>query len=313
MTIDRKDSIGEFGYLDLKSYTGIPTFLAQPYARNLANADVVVTGVPFDCATSDRPGARFGPKAIREASIGLSFDAPYGWKLHPFNGVRVVDGGNLAWSHGKISEFPGQLEQHISKIIANDVAVLSLGGDHYVSYPILRAHAQKHGPLSLLQFDAHTDTWAEDDPASIDHGTMFRLAIDEGIINPHKSVQVGIRTVNAETTEMNILDADTVHSSTPGTIAKKITRLLGDHPTYLTFDIDALDPAYAPGTGTPVWGGLSSAQASMILRNLRGINLVGMDIVEVSPPYDHSNITAIAGAHVAMDLICLWASRRKAI
>jgi len=191
------------------------------------------------------------------------------------------------------------------------VASLVLGGDHYISFPTLQAYAEKYGPMSLLQFDAHTDTWADDDMGRVDHGTMFYKAVKMGLIDPARSVQVGIRTSNEDTLGVNIIDAREVHEKGPVATALKIKQILGDHPTYLTFDIDGLDPAYAPGTGTPVWGGLTSAQASIILRDIAGINIKGGDVVEVSPPFDTSGATAIAGAHVAVEILCLlgWGMR----
>jgi len=186
-----------------------------------------------------------------------------------------------------------------------------LGGDHFISFPILRAYAEKYGPVSLLQFDAHSDTWPDDDMARIDHGTMFYKAVKLGLIDPATSVQVGIRTENADTLGITTLDARTVHEIGPLATAAKIKQIIGARPAYLSFDIDCLDPAYAPGTGTPVWGGLTSAQAAIILRDIAGINVVGADVVEVSPPYDAGGITAVAGAHVAMELICLWGWTRR--
>ncbi|HAR53164.1 MAG TPA: agmatinase, partial [Roseovarius nubinhibens] len=191
-------------------------------------------------------------------------------------------------------------------------ASIAIGGDHYISFPILRAYAEKFGKLSLLHFDAHSDTWPDDDMDRVDHGTMFYKAVKSGLIDPATSVQVGIRTVNEDTLGVNTIDAREVHESGPAAVAQKIKKILGDRPTYVTFDIDALDPAYAPGTGTPVWGGLTSAQAAIMLRDIAGINMVGGDVVEVSPPYDTTGATAVAGAHVAMELICLWGwTRRK--
>jgi agmatinase len=159
--------------------------------------------------------------------------------------------------------------------------------------------------MSLLQFDAHTDTWADDDMSRVDHGTMFYKAVKSGLVDPKRSVQVGIRTTNEDTLGVNIIDAREVYESGPAAVAQKIRGILGDSPVYLSFDIDGLDPAFAPGTGTPVWGGLSSIQAQIILRDIAGINLKGGDVVEVSPPYDTSGATAIAGAHVATQIICL--------
>ncbi|MDE2738587.1 MAG: arginase family protein, partial [Paracoccaceae bacterium] len=192
-----------------------------------------------------------------------------------------------------------------------NVTSLVLGGDHYITYPILKAHAKIHGKMSLLQFDAHSDTWKANEPTDIDHGTMLYHAINEGLIDPGSSVQVGIRTTNQEPMGMNIIDSFEVHEKGAQFVAEKIREILGNNPTYLTFDIDSLDPAYAPGTGTPVWGGLTPIQVAVILRKIVGINVIGMDVVEVSPPYDTSGITSVAGAHVAVDLICLWASGKQ--
>jgi agmatinase len=170
---------------------------------------------------------------------------------------------------------------------------------------MLKAYAEKYGPISLLQFDAHTDTWADDNMDRVDHGTMFYKAVKSGIVDPKTSVQVGIRTTNENTLGVNIIDAPTVHEIGPVETVRRVKEILGNRPVYLTFDIDALDPAFAPGTGTPVWGGLTSAQASRMLRELAGINIKGGDVVEVSPPFDTTGATAIAGAHVATEIICL--------
>ncbi len=293
------------------AFGGAPSFLRRHYTKNLAGYDLAVTGVPFDQAVTNRPGTRFGPRAIREASSLQTFDPPYGWGYDPMTEFAIADYGDVAFDYAKISDFPAKLTEHIASILRQGAASIALGGDHYVSYPILKAYAEVHGPLSLLQFDAHSDTWPDDDPDRIDHGTMFYKAVKEGIVDPARSVQVGIRTENADTLGVNIIDAREVHLSGPAAVAAKIKGTLGDHPTYLTFDIDCLDPAFAPGTGTPVWGGLSSGQAAIILRDIAGINMVGGDVVEVSPPYDTTGATAVAGAHVAMELICLWGWTRR--
>jgi agmatinase len=189
--------------------------------------------------------------------------------------------------------------------------MLTLGGDHFISYPLLKAHAKQHGALSLIHFDAHSDTWPDEEGARIDHGTMFYHAAREGLVDPARSVQVGLRTTNDDVMGFQVLDAREVHRQSPEQIAERIRARVGEHPVYLTFDIDCLDPAFAPGTGTPVCGGLSSHQALEILRGLRGINLVGMDVVEVAPPYDSAEVTALAGATLAMEMICLYAARHK--
>ncbi len=302
---------GFLGHSSESTYSGVISFLRRTYTKDLSGLDLAVTGIPFDCATTNRPGARFGPRAIREASVEMAFQKPYGWKFDPLTELKIADIGDLGFDHARIEDFPAAAYRHISGILREDVSVLSLGGDHFITYPLLKAHAEKFGTLSLLQFDAHSDTWFDSNPSRIDHGTMFYHAVRDGLIDPATSVQVGIRTTNPDTLGVNILDARSVHIDGPVATASKIKSMLGDRPVYLSFDIDALDPAYAPGTGTPVWGGLTSAQAAIILRDLAGINLVGMDVVEVSPPYDYTGATALAGAHAATDLICLWASGRS--
>lgn len=293
------------------TFGGVTSFLRRRYSKDLTGVDVAVTGVPFDQSVTNRPGTRLGPRAIREASCLQSPDAPYGWDVDPLSEFAIADYGDMAFDYAHVDEFPAALEAHVSGILDAGVASLVLGGDHYITFPILRAHAKKYGPLSVLHFDAHTDTWADDDFSRIDHGTMMYKAVREGLVDPARSVQVGIRTSNPDTLGFHIIDAPEVHETGPRAVAAKIKGVLGDHRTYLSFDIDALDPAYAPGTGTPVWGGLSSAQAAAILRGVAGIDLVGGDVVEVSPPFDTTGATAIAGAHVATEILCLWAHRRK--
>lgn len=293
------------------TFGGVTSFLRRTYSKDLREVDIAVTGVPFDQAVTNRPGTRLGPRAIREASALQSPDPAYGWGFDVLSEFAVADYGDLAFDYAHVDQFPAALEAHIAGILNQGCASLTLGGDHYITFPILRAYAKKYGPLSLLQFDAHTDTWPDDDLTRVDHGTMFYKAVKEGIIDPKRSVQVGTRTTNADTLGVNIIDAREVHESGPQAVAQKIKSLLGDHQTYLTFDIDALDPAFAPGTGTPVWGGLTSAQAAIILRDIAGVNLVGGDVVEVSPPFDTTGATAIAGAHVAMEILNLWAWTRR--
>ena len=188
-----------------------------------------------------------------------------------------------------------------------------LGGDHYITLPILRAYAETFGPLGVIHFDAHSDLWPDDDLGRIDHGTMMYKAVKQGYVDPARSVQIGIRTVTEDYLGFNVITAREAHEWGVERVVATVKDIVGDRPAYLTFDIDALDPAFAPGTGTPVWGGLASWQAAAMLRDLAGINLVGGDVVEVSPPYDTTGATAIAGAHVAYELICLyhWARTQR--
>ncbi|MGY3437214.1 MULTISPECIES: agmatinase [unclassified Marinovum] len=288
------------------TFGGATSFLRRRYSKDLSGVDLAVTGVPFDQAVTNRPGTRLGPRAIREASALQSPDAPYGWGYNPMEALNIVDYGDLAFDYAKVADFPATLEAHIAGILAEGAASVTLGGDHFITLPILRAYAAKFGPLSLIQFDAHSDTWTDDDMSRIDHGTFVYKAIKLGLIDPARSVHVGIRTDNPDTHGMNIIDAREVHEIGAKKTAEKVKGIVGNTPTYLTFDIDCLDPAFAPGTGTPVWGGLSTAQAAVALRELAGINMVGGDVVEVSPPFDTTGATAIAGAHVAVELISLW-------
>ncbi|WP_397542986.1 agmatinase [Roseovarius salis] len=293
------------------TFGGATSFLRRRYSKDLSGADIAVTGIPFDQAVTNRPGTRLGPRAIREASALQSPDAPYGWGYNPLSEFTVLDYGDMAFDYAMVPDFPAALTAHVRGILEAGAASIALGGDHYITLPILRAYAERHGPLSVVQVDAHTDTWADDNPARIDHGTMMYKAVKEGIVDPARSVQVGIRTDNPETMGFNIIDARAVHEQGPAWTARRVREILGDHPAYVTFDIDGLDPAFAPGTGTPVWGGLSSGQAAILLRDLAGINMVGGDVVEVSPPFDTSGATAVAGAHVVTDLICLWGWTRR--
>jgi len=293
------------------TFGGATSFLRRKYTKDLAGVDIAVTGVPFDQAVTNRPGTRLGPRAIREASALQAPDAPYGWDFDVLSEFAIADYGDLAFDYGHVSQFPAALTAHIKTILDAGAASVVLGGDHYISFPILKAYAEKYGPISLLQFDAHTDTWQDDDMDRIDHGTMFYKAVKSGIVDPSTSVQVGIRTTNEDTMGVNIIDAREVHEKGPQATVAKIKEILGDRPCYLTFDIDALDPAFAPGTGTPVWGGLTAAQASIMLRDLAGINIMGGDVVEVSPPFDTTGATAVAGAHVATEILSLLGHRMR--
>ena len=288
------------------AFGGATSFLRRKYSKDLIGVDLAITGVPFDQAVTHRPGTRFGPRAIREASSLQAYDAPYGWGFNAVEDFAIADYGDLAFDYAKISDFPDTLTAHIAGILAQGPGTITLGGDHYISFPILRAYAAKYGPISLIHFDAHSDTWPDDDFTRVDHGTMFYKAVKSGVIDPETSVQIGIRTHNDDPLGVLTLDARYVHEHGTARVVEQIKARVGNRPTYVTFDIDCLDPAFAPGTGTPVWGGLSSAQAAHILRDLAGINMVGGDVVEVSPPYDTTGATAIAGAHVATELMCLY-------
>ena len=293
------------------TFGGVTSFLRRSLTKDLTDVDVAVTGIPFDSAVTNRPGTRLGPRAIREASALQAPDAPYGWDVDPMSEFNVIDYGDMAYDYAHVDQFPATLQAHIKTILDAGATSLCLGGDHYITYPILKAYHDIHGPMALLQFDAHSDTWADDDRTRIDHGTGFYKAIKDGIILPEKTVQLGIRTDNPDTLGVHTIDAPLVHAQSIDETIAQIKETIGDHKVYVTFDIDCLDPAFAPGTGTPVSGGLSSAQAIAIIRGLAGLNVIGMDVVEVSPPFDTTGATAIAGAHMATELLCLWAHRQK--
>jgi agmatinase len=289
-------------------YAGALSFCRRLYARSLDGVDVAVMGVPFDTAVTNRPGCRFGPRAIRAASSNLAWSRAWPSAFDPFERLSVVDWGDVQVDHGFPARVPGKIEAAIRAVHEAGAATLLLGGDHFISYPSLRAHAETHGaPLALVQFDAHTDTWADED-GRIDHGTMFYRAVNEGLIDPAHSIQVGIRTTNDDPMGVEIFDAIRVHEEGWKAAAAAIRARVGDRPCYVTFDIDGLDPSVAPGTGTPVCGGLFMHQALAILRAMQGMAVVGMDVVEVAPAYDVSEITALAGATVALELACLYAA-----
>ena len=298
-----------YGTIPEPTYAGATSFMRRKYSRDLEGVDVAVTGIPLDTATTNRPGARLGPRAIRAASTIMAWEKSYGMEFDPFDKLAVIDYGDCFFDFGRPQQVPDAIEAHATEIISKGPALLALGGDHFIAYPLLKAHAKKHGaPLSLIHFDAHSDTWA-DKEGRIDHGTMFFHAAKEGLVAPARSIQIGLRTTNPDTLGFNIVDAPWVHEQGIAAVVEKIRKVIGGNPAYLTFDIDCLDPSYAPGTGTPVCGGLTSYQALEILRGLAGINIVGMDIVEVAPAYDVGEITALAAAALAMEMLYLYARR----
>ncbi len=309
--VDRAISGARTGLGYENPFAGVPSFLRRRLTKDLTGVDVAVTGIPFDQAVTNRPGARFGPRAVREASTLMAGDAPYGWGYSPLDRFDVVDYGDMAFDYAAVADVPGRIEAHVATILDAGVTPILLGGDHSVALPSLRAHAAKHGPVALVQFDAHPDTWSDDDAARVDHGTFVYKAIQEGLIDAKRSVQIGTRVEVEDEAQHDItrLDARFVHAG--GDVTEQVRAIAGGGPVYLTFDIDVLDPAYAPGTGTPVWGGLTSAQSGLLLRGLAGLDLVGADVVEVSPPYDHAAITALAAAHVVYDILALWGWKHR--
>jgi agmatinase len=291
-------------------FAGELSFGRRRYTRELEGVDIAVVGVPFDAGTMNRPGARFGPRAIREQSTLVGC---YPWGVHPwtfnaFERCEVVDCSDIASVAGYPDRMVEAVRSTVGGIVAAGVSVLSLGGDHMVAYPLLEAHAAHHGPLALVHFDAHSDTWDMGD--DLNHGTWGHLAVRHGLIDPAHSIQVGMRTPNPATVGTEIVEAGPLLAAPMAETVERIRARVGDRPAYLTFDVDFLDPAYAPGTGTPVVGGATTAQARELLLGLAGLRVVGGDVVEVSPPYDPSGITALAAATVAFDILHLLALAR---
>lgn len=303
-------------------FEGIRTFMRLPHlagTERLAEADVAVIGVPFDTGATYRVGARFGPAGIRQESMLLR---PY----HPELGVDVhaalslVDAGDLPVTPGYLPESHAQIEEAARAVLATGVTPLFLGGDHSISLPLLRALAARHGPVALLQLDAHGDLWPGYFGGKDTHGTPFRRALEEGLIDPGRSVQVGLRgpvygaddVTLPERLGLAAISADTLHRHGVEAALERVRARIGaDGPRYLSLDIDVLDPVYAPGTGTPEVGGLSSVQLLQLLRGLAGLSFVGFDLVEVMPAYDVGALTQLLAANLAYELIALAAVAKR--
>jgi agmatinase len=291
------------------TYAGALSFMRRKYSKKLKGADAVIWGIPFDAAVSNRPGARFGPQAIRRASAIFDNDPQYPFHRDLFAELAVIDYGDCLLDYGNHQKTPAAIEREAAKILRSGATLISLGGDHFVTWPLLKAHAAIHGPLALVHFDAHQDTWF-DDGRRIDHGSFVARAVRAGIIEPEWSIQVGIRTHAPDDFGIRILYGHELEDMRVSDIAHAIRERAIGRKVYVTFDIDCLDPAFAPGTGTPVAGGPSSAKMLSVLRALGDLDIVGADVVEVAPAYDHADITAIAGASVAMHYLGLLAERK---
>jgi agmatinase len=295
----------------ISMFANMFAYMGIPLTRNPDDADVFVIGLPYDIATSGRAGTRSGPNAIRQASSQLRWEEKrFPWDFSLFDRIRLADYGDLEFPVGNHEEFFNEVEQHYEALLKAGKTTLSLGGDHFVTLPLLRAHHKQYGKLAMIHFDAHTDTYAEEG-STYNHGSMFYHAPKEGLIDPDKSIQIGIRTEYTESRhEFKVINAAQANDLSADEIIQQIHQRVGDMPCYLTFDIDCLDPAYAPGTGTPVVGGLTTDRALKIIRGLQGLNLIGMDVVEVAPSYDHAEITALAGASLALEMLYVLAANR---
>ncbi len=290
------------------------TFMQFPALTTLSQSDaeVIVSGVPFDMATSGRSGSRFGPQGVRQASVNLVWEgARWPWTFALDDHLKVADAGNVKFKHGEPQTLVDNLEAHISRILDAGKSALTFGGDHFITLPVLRAYAKKHGPVALIHFDAHTDTYSGG--SKYDHGTIFHHAVQEGLVDTEHSLQIGIRTAyTVENHPFEVLDAAWVGDHGPAETLQRIKARVGDKKAYVSFDIDGLDPAFAPGTGTPVVAGISIDCALKIIRGLQGLDLVGMDVVEVAPAYDHAEITSLAGATLALEYLYVLAANKMA-
>jgi len=302
---------------DHPTFSGPRTFLQMPAVLpGEAAPEVTVVGIPFDLGTTNRAGARFGPSAIRDASLMLVDGDHPEMAVDPSRDLKAVDAGDLDIVNGYLEETLDLIEKQVRDI---DSHLVTMGGDHTITLPILRALAEHHGKgVSLVHFDAHVDTWKDNFGAPVGHGTPFHYASEEGLIDPKRSVQIGIRSptdkdiMSYTRNELGftVISAEQVHMDGVFQVIDSIRETVGDNLAYLTFDIDGIDPSQAPGTGTPEVGGLFTWQALAILKRLGGINWIGMDMVEVAPAYDHAQITAFAAATLMWTYMCLLATKK---
>ncbi len=306
--------IGPVDATQVPRFAGPATFARLPRLDEVTRPDVAVIGVPFDTGVSYRPGARFGPAHVRASSKLLR---PYhpGLDVSPFEVQQVADAGDVAVNPFDIEEAIGTLEQAAHGFAGDDVRLLTIGGDHTIALPLLRAAARRHGPIGVLHLDAHLDTWDTYFGAAYTHGTPFRRAGEEGLLDPERCLHLGIRGPLYAPSDLRddraigfqVVTADDYQDTTVAAIVERMRARLGAGPVYVSVDIDVLDPAHAPGTGTPEAGGLTSRELLQTLRGLVGLDVVGADIVEVAPAYDHAEITGIAAAHVGYELLSVLA------
>ncbi|MER7559579.1 agmatinase [Nocardioides sp. NPDC126508] len=297
-------------------YAGIATFARLPRLDQVEHADIAVVGVPFDTGVSYRPGARFGPAHVRESSRLLR---PYNPALDvsPFASAQVVDAGDIAANPFHIEEALETVQVSALELTAGGTRLVTIGGDHTIALPLLRAAAERHGPVALVHFDAHLDTWDTYFGAEYTHGTPFRRAVEEGILDTEALCHVGTRGPLYGKKDLEddrrfgfgIVTSSDVFRQGVDEVVEKLRKRVGNRPVYVSVDIDVLDPAHAPGTGTPEAGGLTSRELLEILRGFAGLNLIGADVVEVAPAYDHAELTGVAASHVAYDLVSLLAMR----
>jgi len=315
--ISQGGNVGQVDAMKVPRYGGPATFARLPRIDEVTRADAAVVGVPFDSGVTYRPGARFGPSHIRESSRLLR---PYNPALDvsPFASLQVVDAGDFAVNPFSIDQAISDIERGARGLLERVPHLLTLGGDHTIALPLLRAFAAAHGPVAVIHFDAHLDTWDTYFGASYTHGTPFRRASEEGLLDRSGCIHVGIRGPLFSDADLaqdsglgfSVISAPEADDLGVAGMIQRIAGRVGDRPAYVSVDIDVLDPAHAPGTGTPEAGGLTSRELLGVLRSFAHLNLIGTDIVEVAPSYDHAQITGIAAAHVGYELLSALAAGR---
>ena len=297
-------------------FTDIATFMRAPLAAALDNVDIGLIGVPTDLGVTNRPGARHGPRELRNAS-SLMRGFNLGLGVNPYELCRVADLGDVHLSHRyDLERQNADIEAYYRKVDAAGILPVSAGGDHSITYPIFRALGAER-PVGMVHVDAHTDTWGEFFGSKFTHGAPFRLAVEAGVLDPKRTIQIGIRGAQnfldgiefSRSHGMRVMFIEEFAGLGVDRVIAEARRVVGDGPTYISFDVDGLDPVYAPGTGTPEIGGITTLEAQRLLRGLRGLNLVGGDVVEVAPPYDQTGNTALVGATMMYEILCLIADR----
>ena len=300
-------------------FAGPSTFARLPELRDVSHCDVAIVGIPFDAGTSYRPGARFGPQAIRQASRHLRTQYHPAYDTEPFAEQQVADAGDISCNPYNIEKAVLEIQKAVTDLLGKVDRVISLGGDHTIALPLLRAVNHYHGPVALVHFDAHLDTWDTYYGAPYTHGTPFRRAAEEKLFLESASMHVGIRgplyskddLKNDKELGFKVIHCDEFQNEGIDHVAKRIKDRVGNNPMYLSIDIDVLDPAHAPGTGTPEVAGMSSRELVGVLRGLAGLNIVSADVVEVSPAYDHAELTSLSAATTVFEITNLFAYSRK--
>ena len=317
---DKKEPIQPVSGKLVPRYAGPSTFARIPELRDVHSCDVAIIGVPFDAGTSYRPGARFGPQAVRQASRQLRTNYHPNYDVEPFKVQQVADAGDITCNPFNIDEAIKQIEDGATDLLNKVGSIITIGGDHTIALPLLRAVNKKCGqPVALVHFDAHLDTWDTYFGAPYTHGTPFRRAREEGLFLDDASMHVGIRGPLYSRDDLKedadlgfkIIHCDDFQTQSIDQIVKRIRDRVGDNPLYLSIDIDVLDPAHAPGTGTPEIAGMTSREMLNVLRGLSGMNLVSADVVEVAPAYDHAELTSTAAATIVYELINIIANNPK--